>query len=248
MVGAPAVADAVERARRLPGLRVGLHLVLIGGRPVAPPDRLRRLVRRNGRFGDDPFRAGLRYFFAPGIRRQLAEEIRAQFEAFRATGLALDHVDAHEHMHLHPTVARLVVEIGRDYGLRAVRLPAEPRAVLRAAFPVERHAAQPPGFAVAWLRWRLRRAGIAMNDHIFGIAWSGGMTETRLLGLLPHLPDGVSEIYFHPAAERSAALAAAMPKYRHTEELAALLSPALRRRIDEFGIELVSYGDLAGAS
>ena len=87
-----------------------------------------------------------------------------------------------------------------------------------------------------------------MNDHIFGIAWSGGMTEARLLGLLPHLPDGVSEIYFHPAAERSAALAAAMPEYRHTEELAALLSPALRRRIDEFGIELVSYGDLAGAS
>ena len=248
MVGAPAAADAVERARRLPGLSVGLHLVLIDGRPVLPPDRLRGLVRRNGRFGDDPLRAGLRYFFTPGIRRRLAAEIRAQFEAFRATGLALDHVDAHEHMHLHPTVARLLLEIGREYGLRAVRLPAEPRAVLRRAFPGERHAAQPPGFAVAWLRRRLRRAGIAMNDHIFGIGWSGGMVEARIMGLLPHLPDGVSEIYLHPAAEHSAALAAAMPGYRHTDELAALLSPAVRERVAELEIELVSYGDLAGPS
>jgi hypothetical protein len=36
-----------------------------------------------------------------------------------------------------------------------------------------------------------------------------------------------------------------MPGYRHTEELAALLSPAVQRRIDELGIELIGYGDLA---
>src|SRR5213078_1596649 len=83
MVAAPAAADAVARARLLPGLRVGL-----------------------------------RYFFLPGVRRLLAAEIRAQFEAFRATGLALDHVNAHQHMHLHPVVARLIVEIGRSYGMR----------------------------------------------------------------------------------------------------------------------------------
>jgi len=36
MVSAPAAADAVERARRMPSLRVGLHLVLVDGRPVLP--------------------------------------------------------------------------------------------------------------------------------------------------------------------------------------------------------------------
>lgn len=247
MVAAPAAADAVERARRLPGLRVGLHLVLIDGSPVLPRDRLRGLVRRNGRFEDDPLRAGFRYFLAPRIRGALAAEIRAQFEAFRATGLALDHVNAHKHMHLHPTLARLMVEIGRDYGLRAVRLPAEPKAVLSRAFPGERHAAPPPGFAVASLRRRLRRAGIVANDQIFGIAWSGGMVEMRVLGLLPYLPEGVSEIYFHPAIETTPAIGAAMPGYCHAEELAALLSPAVRSRIAELGIELVSYSDLAAA-
>jgi len=245
MVGASAAADAVARARQMPGLRVGLHLVLIEGGPVLPAAELRGLVRDDGRFDDNQLRAGFRYFFTPGIRKRLAAEIRAQFEAFRATGLALDHVNAHKHMHLHPTVARLMIEIGREYGMRAVRLPAEPQPVLRRAFAGERHAGLPPAFAVAALRRRLRRAGIGRNDHIFGIAWSGAMTEARLLKLLPHLPEGVSEIYFHPAAERTAALAAEMPGYRHTDELAALLSPKVRRKIEEFGIELVSYGDLA---
>ena len=244
MVGAPAAADAVARARRLPELRIGLHLVLIDGKPVLPPNELPGLLRHDGRFDDNQLRAGFRYFFAPAIRERLAVEIRAQFEAFRATGLGLDHVDAHQHMHLHPTLARLMVEIGRDYGMRAVRLPAEPRAALRRAFPHERLPASPPGVAVAALRRRLRRAGLACNDHVFGIAWSGGMTEARLLGLLPFLPEGVSEMYFHPAVGRNAALAAAMPGYCHTEELAALLSPKVSRVIEEFGIQLTSYGDL----
>jgi hypothetical protein len=105
----------------------------------------------------------------------------------------------------------------------------------------------PPGFAVTALRRRLRRAGLAVNDHVFGIAWSGAMTEDRMLALLPWLPDGINEIYFHPAAEMTPALQVDMPGYRPTEELATLLSPLVRRRIMELGIPLVGYGDLAPA-
>ena len=82
------------------------------------------------------------------------------------------------------------------------------------------------------------------NDHVFGIGWSGAMTEARFLSLLPCLPDGVSEIYFHPASRPSRALALTMPDYHHVEELAALLSDAVRRSIVESGIRLVTYGDL----
>ena len=245
MVAAPAAADAVARAHRLPGLRVGLHLVLSDGRPVLPPGEVRGLVGADGRFDDNQIRAGLRYFFVPGVRRRLAAEIRAQFEAFRVTGLALDHVNAHQHMHLHPTIARLIVEIGRSYGLRAVRLPAEPAAALRRAFPGEPHRVPAYRPVVAALRRRLRGAGLASNDQVFGIAWSGAMVEARLLGLLPHLPPGVSEIYCHPATRQTPALAAAMPGYRNTEELAALLSPAVRQRIAALGISRIGYGDLA---
>jgi len=68
--------------------------------------------------------------------------------------------------------------------------------------------------------------------------------EERLLGLLPHLPPGVSDLYCHPATRMTAELAADMPAYRHPDELAALVSPAVRRRIEELGIGLIGYRDL----
>jgi hopanoid biosynthesis associated protein HpnK len=248
MVGAPAAQDAVARAHRLPQLRVGLHLVLVDGFAVLPRAEIPDLVGADRKFGPNMAMAGFRFFFLPRVRRQLAREIRAQFEAFRATALTLDHVNAHKHMHVHPTVARLIMEIGREYGMRAVRVPAEPVETLRAAFPEEHHAAP---FYRPWigrLGRRLRRAGLIVNDHLFGLTWSGNFDEHRLLRLLPHLPDGVSEIYLHPAAERSPALAAAIPGYRQEQELAALLSPSVRNLIAELGIRLIGYGDLAATA
>ncbi len=245
MVGAPAAGDAAARARRLPGLRVGLHLVLVDGCPVSPAAVIAGLVGGDGQFDRNMARAGFRFFLLPQVRRQLALEIDAQFAAFRATGLALDHVNAHKHMQLHPTVAALIVEIGRDYGMTAVRVPSEPVAALRRAFPQERYPTPLYRPWVERLRRRLRHAGLQVNDHVLGLAWSGGMTEDRVLRLLPHLPDGLSEIYFHPAARRTPRLAEAMPEYHHCDELAALLSPAVRERIDALGIELATYTDLA---
>jgi chitin disaccharide deacetylase len=248
MVGAPAAADAVARARRLPDLRVGLHLVLVDGHPSLPCAEISGLVRRNGRLDPNMARAGIRFFALPGVRRQLAMEIRAQFEAFRATGLPLDHVNAHKHMHVHPTVARAIIEIGRDFSITAVRVPSEPVEPLNAAFPDEHHSAPLYRPWIEWLRRRLQGAGLFVNDNLFGLAWTGGIVEGRLLRLLPHLPQGVSEIYFHPAAVRCAALSAAMPGYRHEEELAALLSPSAKSLVAELGIRLGGYSDFAAAA
>jgi chitin disaccharide deacetylase len=254
MVGAPAAADAVERARRTPGLRVGLHIVLVDGSPVLPTCEVPDLVDATGLFDDRMVRAGFRFFFLPQVRRQLAREIRAQFEAFRATGLALDHANAHKHMHLHPTVASFIVAIGRDYGLAAMRLPAEPYETMRRAGAKARSIVAWIGslFLGVWvdlLRQRLRRAGLAVNDHLFGLSWTGAMTEARVMSLLPHVPDGVSEVYFHPAVARTGALARTMPDYRHDDEFAGLVSPAIRRCVAESGISLIAYCDLtAGRS
>jgi chitin disaccharide deacetylase len=240
MVGGTAAADAVTRARRLPELHVGLHLNLIDGHPVLPAVEIRQLLRGKDEFDRNMARSAVRFFFMPRVRRALAMEIRAQFEAFRATGLPLDHVNGHKHMHLHPSVAKLIIDIGRDYGMKAVRVPSEPVAVLRRAFPEERYRSPPYRPWVVALRRRLQRAALCANDHLFGLAWSGGMVEARISRLIPHLPEGVSEIYFHPAAQR----VPAAPGYWRAEELATLLSPVLRDRIAEFGIRLARYGDL----
>ncbi|MBV8601489.1 MAG: hopanoid biosynthesis-associated protein HpnK, partial [Candidatus Eremiobacteraeota bacterium] len=126
MVAGEAAGDAIARARALPSLAVGLHVVVVNGTPVLPPRKVPALVDARGAFSDDLVGAGVRYFFDPAARRQLAAEIRAQFEAFAASGLRLDHANAHNHMHVHPTVLSTIIAVGKDFGLPGVRLPREP--------------------------------------------------------------------------------------------------------------------------
>jgi chitin disaccharide deacetylase len=228
MVAAPAAADAVRIARANPALRVGLHLVVIEGPAALPHAEIPDLVDAAGQFPSDQLTLGLNYFFRPRIRRQLLAEIRAQFAAFAATGLTLDHANAHKHMHLHPTVGAMMLRAGADHGLRRIRVPSEPPAIME-------RCGTAPAFGdrllYRWtgiLRRQARAAGIATNDHCFGLAWSGHMTADRIHRLLPNLPDGDSEIYFHPAARRDALLDRLMPGYEHEAELAALLDQRLR--------------------
>lgn len=248
MVGAAAAGDAVDRARRMPDLGVGLHLVLVEGHPVLPPERVPDLVDEHGNFLEDFVRAGFRFFFRPAARHQLAAEIRAQFEAFRATGLELDHVNTHNHMHLHPTVLGLLLEIGREYGLPAVRVPHErfrfdPRAgLLRSLQRGLGDLALSPWMAL--LRLRLNNAGARHNDQVLGNFETGSMDEETVLQLLEQLPEGITEMYFHPAVGRCAEIERVSPGTDYNGELEALLSPRVRARIAAFGIEPQRFSDL----
>ena len=123
MVTAPEVDDAVTRANELPNLNVGLHLVLSNGRSCLPVSDVPDLVDSVGNFSNNLVASGIKMFFIARVKQQLKDEVRAQFEAFKATGLRLDHVNAHNHLHLHPTVFDAILEIGKDYGMNAVRVP-----------------------------------------------------------------------------------------------------------------------------
>jgi hopanoid biosynthesis associated protein HpnK len=249
MVGAKAARDAVDRARRLPSLRVGLHLVLVGGSPISPPRMLPGLVDARGEFSSHLFRAGINFFFRPGIRRQLEQEIRAQFQAFRNTGLSLDHVNCHNHMHLHPTIGRLILQVGKEYDLKAVRYPREP--VLR-SWRASRKALGRKLFSwlLLWpwlvlLKNQLRQAHVRSNHFVFGMNDSGNMNLDLVLRFLKNLPPGVTEIYFHPASRRCPQLNQTQKNYRYEEEFAALTSPALREALLAPHIRCIGFSDLA---
>jgi len=247
MVGAAAVQDAIARARRLPSLRVGLHLVLVEGRPVSNVAEVPDLVDGAGEFSTRLVRAGVKFFFRPGVRRQLKREIRAQFEAFRRTGFELDHVNAHNHMHVHPTVLGLILEVGREFGLRAVRVPYEPLLPsLRAAG--NRAPSRVLSWAGLWpwirlMRLRLRLAGVASNDFVFGLHDSGHVTAHLLERFLRSLPQGVTEIYCHPAVRRCPEIDHSMPDYEHEQELHALISPKVKATLTLCGIKPAAFSD-----
>jgi chitin disaccharide deacetylase len=248
MVAEPCAADAVARARALPSLRVGLHVVLVAGQPVLPPERIPGLVEADGTFGTDLARAGMRWFFTPGIRRQLEAEIRAQFAAFAATGLPLDHVNAQCHMHLHPTVLGIMLEMAREYGRPPMRVPWEPFG------PSWRATHDARGLRLAnavllapWLallKARLRAARIPHNDRVLGLSDVGRMTPERVLALLHELQPGVTEIFFHAATRRWNGIAPDLRNYALEDEFAALISPEIASALRESGTTTIAFGDL----
>lgn len=243
MVTGEAAADAVARAKRLPKLGVGLHLVLVDGVPVLPPEQIPDLVGRDGRFSRNVFAQGVRIFCLPSARRQLAAEIRAQLAAFRATGLTLDHVNAHHHFHLHPTIQQVLLRLAPEFDIRAVRLPLEPPAASGRPFAwftgymESRHARR--------LRENLDIAGMAHNDWIFGLADTGAMTAERVRHYLEQIPDGVSELYFHPATARPSVWPA---NYRCDDEAAALIDPEAQAIIARRGIEIMPFAGVEPAA
>lgn len=245
MMSGAAADDAVFRAKRMPELKVGLHVVVVDGRPLLDPSLVPLLVDERGEFSRQLVRAGFSFFLNPRVRPQLAAEIRAQFEAFRATGLALDHVNGHNHVHIHPTVLDVILEIGRDFGVRAVRVPYEPFLPAWQATHTDLGGRFGNGVLlgplIGLMHGRLRRAGMSFNDFLFGLSDTGHMTSERALQFLSHLPDGVSEMHFHPATGRWPGMPAdAQPQ----EELAALTNERLAEVIKHEDITMTTFGEL----
>ena len=241
MMGAPAAAKAVAIAKA-DGLPVGLHLTLVDGRPVLPPEHIPDLVDAQGAFRGLGALA-VRLAISARAREQARAECEAQMEALLSTDLPLDHVNAHHHFHLHPSVLTIVVELARRYRPVAVRVPWE------AAVPPYRQALLAATMAPWALRARrrLRGAGIVTNDALFGLHDTGGMTEAAWLRIVPRIGPGLTEIYCHPAVRTSPSPdEASAPS--SADELAALLSPAVRAALDQAGIRLTSFAAAAGES
>jgi hopanoid biosynthesis associated protein HpnK len=245
MIGASAAGDAVMRARRLPTLQVGLHLVLVDGSPVLPVDTIPDLLDREGHFSPHLVRAGIHFFFSAKVRRQLEAEIRAQFQAFHDTGLPLDHVNSHHHVHLHPTVSGILLKVGKEYGLRAVRLPYEsPIASWRASREMPLRKLGTFLMLYPWivlLRARLRRENIRSNSSVFGMNDSGRMSLDLVLRFLKYLHDGVTEIYFHPVTSKRGAGSEGRDSQK---ELEALTSPEIQKTLLASCIRLIAFSDI----
>jgi hopanoid biosynthesis associated protein HpnK len=249
MAAGPHFLEAVKLAQDLPDLCLGVHLTLIQGRAVLPPEQLPRLVDSQGRFLNDPVKTGWRYFWEPRLLPEIESELRAQIEAVLRLGLTPWHLNSHVNLHLHPKIFPLVVGLAREYGIPALRLAREDWRTTLALAPDGPLPKVAQGIIFGLLCRRAERlaraAGLFFNDHLFGLLNDGRMTEAYLLGLVPRLQAGVTEIYCHPGIYADAELTHWAPAYRRQEELSALLSLRLQDALTAAGIELSDFRELS---
>jgi hopanoid biosynthesis associated protein HpnK len=245
MVAGTARNEAASMARDNPGLDVGLHLVVCRGSSALPSSRLPGVVDITGRFVENPVAGGLGYFFRRSIRSLLRDEIRAQIDMHLELIGYLNHIDGHLNFHVHPVIGTILAELAVEYHVPYVRIPSEPVfTTLRLA---REHAARKLIEAVIFHRLsrRARRilsnGGIRANHHLFGLHQSGAMTEHYVDGILRRLKPGLTELYFHPAAD----IGGTPPDAQAQREVAILTSARIRETLARENIELTNFAELA---
>ena len=245
MAGGTAFDDAVAIARRNPGLQVGLHLTLVQGRSVLPPSQIPGLVNEAGCFSDNPVAAGMRFFFDKSLYKPILREIEAQIQRVVEAGIPLSHVDGHLNIHLHPTVFAFLTDLMPRYGITSIRLSRE-RLAHNLRFDRQRRFGKTVerlvfGALAGHARPYLDRLDIRYAGEVKGVLNSGRMTEEYLLKIIDGLQDGLTELYFHPGILPDAEITRRMPDYRHEQELAAIVSPVVRQRLEELQITVQNY-------
>ena len=223
MVLRPAAAEAAAMAKDAPGLGVGLHLELCSDRPE---------------------KAGLRYFFDAKARAGVEGEIRRQIEALLALGIKPTHADGHINIHIHPVIFPVLCRLAREYGIPRVRVPGGELAALMSypsLDPVLPKIALAGVFGAMglWLRGAARGLEV---PRAWGLLRSGLMSEDYAVWLLSRLPEGATEIYFHPCADPATAVANGRPRpdHRTYSELLTLISPRVREAVAVSGAELAA--------
>ena len=241
---APAFSATAPWLHSCSRLGTGLHLALVGeDPPTLSAAEIPTLVTRGGRLHES-WRTLLPCLAAGRVDLDdVRRELSAQHAAFTSAGLVASHLDSHQNLHLWPSMATVVIDLARAWGVSAVRLPGA-------------HGHGPAARGVRGLARRLRRrldqAGMAHADACLGLDESGHLDLPAWTGLLAHLEDlpagSVVEVGCHPGADEDPARQRYRWGFSWSQEHRALTDPGLREAIADADFELVSYVDLVSGS
>lgn len=246
MPGGKAFDDAVHTAQTHPDLGVGIHFTLVNGYPVLPPEEIPSLVTADGVFYDDYIHFVKRFLSGKVRMEEVRRELAAQAEKVTRTGLALTHVDSHQHMHVLPGIFSAVLDAAEAIQLDAVRIPRTPLFAgdsgslgqLIGRF----------GLAVlADLAGReAKRRGFRTPDHFAGIVAGEAVHEGHFRHIIEMLKPGATEVMMHPGADTAALKKACQWEHDFEAERDAIISTDIKELLQKKQVEVISFRDIAG--
>lgn len=126
MVNQKFAAKAVEAARKMPNLELGLHINLTNEYPAAPREDIPLLVGADGKLKNGFVKLLLLSLLHPkSLAAQAETEIRAQIDKYLRFGLKLQHLDSHRHIHLIPVLFKVTRKLQQEYDVPRIRVMNE---------------------------------------------------------------------------------------------------------------------------
>lgn len=246
MAGGDAFDEAVEMARSMPSLGIGIHLTLVGGiKPVLPPSEVPSLTWDNGVFCHDYGKLIVRDLEGKISLSEVYAEWDAQIQKIMNTGLPVTHMDGHQHMHMWPHFYPIARDLAKKYHISCMRVPDEDVLFGMKDGHIIRWAAK-NGLSLLSRMHRpdLKKNHIRTNDHFFGMLYGGHLSPERFAEFILQTKPGITEIMCHPSADTRAMEDTFHWGYHGEDELAGLLADINRELIARKQISLISYRDV----
>ena len=246
MAGGDAFDEAVEMARSMPSLGIGIHLTLVGGiKSVLPPSEVPSLTWDNGVFCHDNGKLIVRDLEGKILLSEVYAEWDAQIQKIMNTGLPVTHMDGHQHMHMWPHFYPIARDLAKKYHISCMRVPDEDVLFGMKDGHIIRWAAK-NGLSLLSRMHRpdLKKNHIRTNDHFFGMLYGGHLSPERFAKFILQTKPGITEIMCHPSADTRAMEDTFHWGYHGEDELAGLLADINRELIAKKQISLISYRDV----
>lgn len=243
MAGGDAFDEAVEMARSMPSLGIGIHLTLVGGiKPVLPPSEVPSLTWDNGVFCHDYGKLIVRDLEGKISLSEVYAEWDAQIQKIMNTGLPVTHMDGHQHMHMWPHFYPIARDLAKKYHISCMRVPDEDVLFGMKDGHIIRWVAK-NGLSLLSRMHRpdLKKNHIRTNDHFFGMLYGGHLNPERFAKFILQTKPGITEIMCHPSADTRAMEDTFHWGYHGEDELAGLLADINRELIEKKQISLISY-------
>lgn len=253
MANGPAFDDAVNRVKGREGFGTGIHFVLTGLKPVAPAQKLGGLLGPEGLLPAGPIGLLGKIEADKSLRNAVRCELFAQAEKIFDSGITPTHFDCHKHVHIIPAVLDSMVEIAARFSVKWVREPFEPNGSWRLSRDLEKDLvpkflkqfslARASLLARPAFRSCVRRAGLQTPAGVYGISFTGLMSEDILKRLCGILPPGLSELMTHPGIVDAELIGCnSRLLYSRAREKDLLVSARVKGFFEESGIVLSHFG------
>ena len=252
MPNMPAAEQAVEIAKNLPGLGVGVHLNLTDGRPLSEAQSVAILLSRDGGFCWPPGKLALKSLLNKEVREAIRTELAAQIEWVVDRGIKPTHLDSHKHIHAFPPIFSIVCGLAKRFDIKAVRWSYEPRNICSPPWPFTSVASRKRASIVRKMALINRRQNsrFLKTDALLGIAHTGKINQSfwRVVARYGDNQPPVVEVMTHPGYTEGLEAADTRLIKQRKVELDALCSERTRAFLSDTGMALVHYGQLENES
>lgn len=241
-----AFEDAVNLTAHAPTLGVGVHLTLVAEKPLLDCEKVKSLVDSNGYFSKEYMSFIGKLFLGKIDLREVYLELSAQIERVHQSGINITHIDSHQHLHVLPGIIDIAVDLAKKYGIKAIRIPAEPYCFTGGYKTDIKRFIGKCGLTFLAERTRAiaRQNNLMFTQNFFGMLAGGNMSKVYFSNIIDALPAGISEIMIHPGADSEILQRQFGWNYLWESELNAVMEKDIIEKINHNTIDLCSFGAL----